>query len=66
MSFGNPWALSFLLVVAIWSVWEWKRTNRKLAMIFKAFAFAFVIAALANPKLNFFETKKILSGIFVV
>tara|TARA_Y100000588_G_scaffold378544_1_gene459205 strand:+ start:3773 stop:6235 length:2463 start_codon:yes stop_codon:yes gene_type:complete len=57
MSFGNPWALSFLLVVAIWSVWEWKRTNRKLAMIFKAFAFAFVIAALANPKLHFFETK---------
>lgn len=57
MSFDNPWALSFLLFVAIWSVWEWKRTNRKAAMIFKALVFAFVIAALADPRLNFFETK---------
>jgi Ca-activated chloride channel family protein len=57
MSFDNPWVLNFLLAVAVWGVWEWKRTNRKLAIALKAFAFAFVIAALADPKLHFLETK---------
>ena len=57
MSFANPWAFALLPLVSAWAFWEWRRTSRKAGVLLKALVFACVIAAWAEPRLTFFETK---------
>jgi Ca-activated chloride channel homolog len=57
MSFDRPWALLFLLLPFAWAAWEWRSAGRRLALLLKAAALAAIVLALAQPRLNVFETK---------
>jgi Ca-activated chloride channel homolog len=57
MSFDHGWILLFALAPAAWAVREWRATVRRGALLMKAAAFVAIIAALAQPRLTFFDTK---------
>jgi Ca-activated chloride channel homolog len=57
VTFDRAWVLWFLLLPIGWSVWEWWRTSRRLALAVKALAFAAVILALSEPRLSVPETR---------
>ena len=57
MTFASPWVLWFLVIPVAWAVWEWRRTYRSAGVLLKSAVFAFVILALAEPRLTTFETK---------
>ncbi len=64
MTFLHLWVLSLLVPTALWAVWEWTRTERRLALLLKALLLAAVVIALAQPKLAVFE-KKVALGLLV-
>ncbi len=57
MSFAHPWALLLLLLPALWAVWEWRASGRRLALALKAGAFAAIALAIAQPSFVVFENK---------
>ncbi len=57
MSIANPWILGLLPLAVVWAAWEWGRTSRRAGVLLKAFVFACIITALAEPRVTFFETK---------
>jgi uncharacterized membrane protein/uncharacterized protein YegL len=57
MTFERPWMLLLALVPLLWAAWEWRRSERKLALALKALSFAAVLLAIAEPVLRTFETK---------
>jgi Ca-activated chloride channel family protein len=57
MSFDRAWMLLFALLPIAWAAREWTRTVRRGALLLKAGTFIAIIAALAEPRLAFFDTK---------
>src|SRR5437870_4631596 len=57
MTFERAWMLLLALIPLIWAVWEWKRSDRKLALALKALSFTAVLLAISEPVLKTFETK---------
>ena len=57
MSFDRAWMLLFALIPIAWAVREWTSTVRRGALLLKTGTFLAIIAALAEPRLAFFDTK---------
>jgi Ca-activated chloride channel family protein len=57
MTFDRAWVLALVWLPLAWMVFEWRRTQRKIALILKAFCFAAILLALAEPRLSLDETK---------
>ncbi len=56
MTYGAGWAFLLLVPLVAWCAWEWKRTPRRLGLLLKALALAFVCLALAQPQWRIRET----------
>jgi Ca-activated chloride channel family protein len=63
MIFESTWILTLLILPVAWLAWEWQRTYRCGALVLKTLAFALVVLALAEPRLNVFETKVALTAL---
>ncbi len=61
MTFDRIWVLAFVWLPLAWTIFEWRRTQRKLALVLKALSFAAILFALAEPRLNTSETKVALA-----
>ncbi len=61
MTFDRSWVLILAWLPAAWAVFEWKRTQRHLALVLKALSFIAVLLALAEPHLATSETKVALA-----
>jgi Ca-activated chloride channel family protein len=57
MTFERPWMLLLALVPLAWAAFSWRGASRRGALVFKALAFAAVLLALAEPRLDVFESK---------
>ncbi|MEO7144096.1 MAG: VWA domain-containing protein, partial [Bryobacteraceae bacterium] len=57
MTFDRAWILLVAWLPLAWTVWEWRRTPRHLALILKALSFTAIFIALAGPSLEVSETK---------
>src|SRR5215467_283994 len=57
MSFDRAWILVLALAPIAWSFSEWNRISRRSAMLLKAGAFMAIIAALAEPRIAFYDNK---------
>ncbi|MGH9591606.1 MAG: VWA domain-containing protein, partial [Bryobacteraceae bacterium] len=57
MTFDRAWVLALVWLPLAWMVFEWRRTQRKTALILKALCFAAILLALAEPRLSLDETK---------
>ena len=57
MTFDRAWVLALVWLPLAWMVFEWRRTQRKTALILKSLCFAAILFALAEPRLSFNETK---------
>ena len=57
MIFERSWVLALALIPILWAVYEWRRSERKLALALKALSFSAVLLAIAEPVLKTFETK---------
>ena len=51
MTFDAPWALSLGLPLLIWAVAEWRRSERRRWLLWKAAAFALAVLAMAQPRM---------------
>jgi uncharacterized membrane protein len=61
MTFDRQWVLLLSIVPAAWAVFEWRRTQRHLALVLKALSFVLVLIALAEPHIATTETKVALA-----
>ena len=61
MTFTRDWILIFAVVPIAWAIFEWRRTQRHLALVLKALSFAAVIVALAEPHVSTTETRVALA-----
>jgi Ca-activated chloride channel family protein len=61
MTFDRSWVLLIAWLPAAWAVFEWRRTQRHLALVLKALSFIAVLLALAEPHLATTETKVALA-----
>jgi Ca-activated chloride channel homolog len=61
MTFDREWVLALAWIPAAWAVFEWRRTQRHLALVLKALSFVAVLMALAEPHLATMETKVALA-----
>ncbi len=61
MTFNRDWVLALAWIPAAWAIFEWRRTQRHLALVLKALSFIAVIVALAEPHLATTETKVALA-----
>ncbi|HTM50828.1 MAG TPA: VWA domain-containing protein [Bryobacteraceae bacterium] len=57
MTFEHPWVLLGALLPAVWLVWEWRESARRVALALRAAGLAAVLIALAEPRLTVYETK---------
>ena len=57
MIFERTWVLFLALIPLLWAAYEWRRSERKLALALKAVSFSVVLLAIAEPVLKTFETK---------
>jgi Mg-chelatase subunit ChlD len=57
MSFDRAWVLLLAPLPLVWMALSWKRTERRVGLALKALALVAVLIALAEPRLNTFETK---------
>ena len=57
---GHPLALLLLIFPAVWAVYEWPRTNRKLSLSLKALSLAAIIGALSEPVITLPGRKPVL------
>ena len=57
MTFDHPWALLLVLLPALWAVWDWRSSSRRVALLLKAGAFAAIALALAGPRLTVYQNK---------
>jgi Ca-activated chloride channel family protein len=57
MTFAHPWVLLIACLPAVWVAWEWRQSARRVALSLKAAGFAFVLLALAEPRVTVYETK---------
>ncbi len=61
MTFDREWVLLIAWLPAAWAIFEWRRTQRHLALVLKALSFIAVLLALAEPHLATSETKVALA-----
>ncbi|HVO98408.1 MAG TPA: VWA domain-containing protein [Bryobacteraceae bacterium] len=61
MTFTRDWILIFAVLPVAWAIFEWRRTQRHLALVLKALSFVAVIVALAEPHISTSETKVALA-----
>jgi Ca-activated chloride channel family protein len=61
MTFDRNWVLALAWLPAAWAIFEWRRTQRHLALVLKALSFIAVLLALAEPHLATTETKVALA-----
>jgi len=57
MAFAHPLWLILLVAPVAWLLYDWPRTTGKPRLAIKALAIALVVAALAEPRLDFQKTK---------
>src|SRR5690349_841975 len=57
MSFDRAWVLALCWVPLAWMLWEWRRTQRRSALMLKAACFTAILLAIAEPRLTTQETK---------
>ncbi len=57
MSFSHPLLLVLLAAPLLWAIWEWRRTERRAALVTKAAGFALILLALAGPRLGIWEQR---------
>ena len=57
MTFDRAWVLPFLLLPALFMLWQWRRGGGRTNLILKALMAAAVILALAEPRLEVAESK---------
>ena len=57
MTFDRAWVLLFALLPVAWAVRAWAGTNRRGALVLKAASFLAIIAALAEPRIAFYDSK---------
>lgn len=57
MTFLRDWILIFSVLPIAWAIFEWRRTQRHLALVLKALSFVAVIVALAEPRVSTTETR---------
>jgi len=57
MRFDNAWVLTLIWLPVAWAVWEWRRSNRHLAVVLKASSLVAIVLALAQPILTVFESR---------
>ena len=61
MTFDRNWVLLLSILPILWAIFEWRRTQRHLALVLKALSFVAVLLALAEPHLATTETKVALA-----
>lgn len=61
MTFDRSWVLLIAWAPVAWAIFEWRRTQRHLALVLKALSFVAVLVALAEPHLATTETKVALA-----
>ncbi|HTB14956.1 MAG TPA: VWA domain-containing protein [Bryobacteraceae bacterium] len=61
MTFDREWVLLISWLPVAWAIFEWRRTQRHLALVLKALSFIAVLVALAEPHLATTETKVALA-----
>src|SRR5579883_1339588 len=57
MTFERTWVLAVAWLPLVWMLLEWRRTTRRFGLALKALSFVAILLALAEPRLNVFETK---------
>lgn len=57
MTFDRPWLSALALLPLIWTAWEWRKTQRRAALVLKALSLVAIVLALAEPRLHVSETK---------
>ena len=57
MSFDRPWVLLLTLLPLAWAAVEWRRSDRRIALVLKALSFVLVLLALAEPTITVPETR---------
>src|ERR1019366_8349099 len=57
MAFAHPLWLILLVAPVAWLLYDWPRTTGKPRLILKALAMAFIVTALAEPRLDFEKTQ---------
>ncbi len=57
MTFDRAWVLAIAWLPLAWMVFEWRRTSRRAGLVLKALSLASILIALAEPRLNVFETR---------
>lgn len=57
MTFDRAWVLFFLVVPAAFAVIGWRSTQQRLALILKSLMLTAVVLALAEPRMEVWETK---------
>jgi hypothetical protein len=57
MSFDRAWVLLFAPLPFLWLAFTWRNTERRIGLMLKAAALLAVLLALAEPRMNTFETK---------
>jgi Ca-activated chloride channel family protein len=57
MTFDRAWVLALAWLPLAWMVFEWRRTQRKAALVLKSLCFASILLALAQPRFSVDETK---------
>ncbi len=50
MTFDRDWVLLIAWLPIAWAIFEWRRTQRHLALALKALSFVAVLLALAEPR----------------
>ena len=57
MSFDRWWVAVLALIPLVWTVFEWRKTQRRVALVLKGLSLAAILLALAEPRLSVSETK---------
>ena len=57
MTVFHPAFLLLTFIPLVWAVWEWRQTPNKRSLVLKALALIAITLALAEPRLNFNQTK---------
>jgi Ca-activated chloride channel family protein len=64
MSYEHPWVLLLAILPLLWVLREWRNSARRAALCLKAAGLAAVLIALAEPRLETYESK-VAAGILV-
>lgn len=57
MTMEREWILLVAWLPLAWAVWAWPRTARRAVLLLKAAAFTLILLALAQPRLDYQESK---------